>query len=394
MLENCNNFLYKSKVDVVKKLPIEKLEDIGDILNKLDIDSISHLSGEDKDNFVNGLVVFHKMQGYIREGAFISYESDYMTFSYDFDARKFTFSWNKKRWEYRRPKISYIPSERNLVAAIPNWFELSFVNNNIRNFMIDWVNARKSITDNLPILNLNISYHYDSNKNEDEVMVGNNNSSSIAFTNTSSGLQSLIPLFVLLNYLYSTQYESEKAKRISGDWEDTDLVNTIYEKLFKEKGRTEGVMQEYTSVIDDSKVSVRLPYTKAVGGSLLKFDNEETYKEFNDIYNRYLLTDHNNVFLEEPENNLFPPTQSQVSDWLKEHTLGRNNNTLMIATHSPYVLNRFLEYNINDFALFFTANDNQYSKVCTATDEDIQAIYDDGVDAFFNIENLNQFDNN
>lgn len=53
MLENCNNFLYKSKVDVVKKLPIEKLEDIGDILNKLDIDSISHLSGEDKDNFVN-----------------------------------------------------------------------------------------------------------------------------------------------------------------------------------------------------------------------------------------------------------------------------------------------------------------------------------------------------
>ena len=194
--------------------------------------------------------------------------------------------------------------------------------------------------------------------------------------------------------MYSTQYESEKAKRISGDWEDTDLVNTIYEKLFKEKGRTEGVMQEYTSVIDDSKVSVRLPYTKAVGGSLLKFDNEETYKEFNDIYNRYLLTDHNNVFLEEPENNLFPPTQSQVSDWLKEHTLGRNNNTLMIATHSPYVLNRFLEYNINDFALFFTANDNQYSKVCTATDEDIQAIYDDGVDAFFNIENLNQFNNN
>ena len=30
----------------------------------------------------------------------------------------------------------------------------------------------------------------------------------------------------------------------------------------------------------------------------------------------------------------------------------------------------------------------------TATDEDIQAIYDDGVDAFFNIENLNQFNNN
>ena len=146
--------------------------------------------------------------------------------------------------------------------------------------------------------------------------------------------------------------------------------------------------------MDDSKVSVRLPFTKAVGGSLLKFDDEETYNEFNDIYNRYLLTDHNIVFLEEPENNIFPPTQAQVSDWLIEHTKEREYNFLAIATHSPYVLNRFLEHNIEDFALFFTTNDKQYSKVCTATESDIQAIYDDGVDAFFNIENLNQFDNN
>ena len=345
------------------------------------------------NNFAAGLVVFHKMQNYIRKGSFVSYESEYMCFSYDFDSQKFTFSWKDKRWEYRRPKISYIPSERNIVAAIPSWFEVSMERNNIRNFMTDWENARKATVNSLPILNLDIAYHYDSSKKKDEVVVGDNNT-SVDFTNTSSGLQSLIPLFVLLNYLYSTQYESEKAKRISGDWEDTDLSNTIYEKLFKEKGRTEGTVQKYISVLDDSKVSVRLPFTKAVGGSLLKFDDEETYNEFNDIYNRYLLTDHNIVFLEEPENNIFPPTQAQVSDWLIEHTKEREYNFLAIATHSPYVLNRFLEHNIEDFALFFTTNDKQYSKVCTATESDIQAIYDDGVDAFFNIENLNQFDNN
>ena len=169
------------------------------------------------NNFAAGLVVFHKMQNYIRKGSFVSYESEYMCFSYDFDSQKFTFSWKDKRWEYRRPKISYIPSERNIVAAIPNWFEVSMERNNIRNFMTDWENARKATVNSLPILNLDIAYHYDSSKKKDEVVVGDNNT-SVDFTNTSSGLQSLIPLFVLLNYLYSTQYESEKAKRISGDW--------------------------------------------------------------------------------------------------------------------------------------------------------------------------------
>lgn len=32
-------------------------------------------------------------------------------------------SWKEEgRWNYICPKISYIPAERNIVAAIPNWF--------------------------------------------------------------------------------------------------------------------------------------------------------------------------------------------------------------------------------------------------------------------------------
>jgi hypothetical protein len=330
------------------------------------------------------------MQGYLRKDAYISYESEFMKFSYDFNSNKFDFSWGKKQWEYRRPKISYIPSERNLVGAIPNWFEVSMERNNIRNFMTDWENARKSSIADLQILNLSVSYRFNPDKKKDEVIVGKEGL-PMDFTNTSSGLQSLIPLFVLLNYEYTTQYESEKAKRIAGDWEDVDLLKNIYKKLFKEKGRTIGRETSFTDESEKSKITVRLPYNKVVAGNLLKFDDKKTANEFDDIYGHYLLTDHNVVYLEEPENNLFPPTQAQVSDWLIEKTLNGRSNSLMIATHSPYVLNHFLERNIDEFALFFTLEKGKYAEVCTATEDDLQAIYDDGVDAFFNIENLNKF---
>lgn len=350
--------------------------------------SSSYFSSD--DHFVNDLIVFHKMQGYLRKDAYISYESEFMKFSYDFNSNKFDFSWGKKQWEYRRPKISYIPSERNLVGAIPNWFEVSMERNNIRNFMTDWENARKSSIADLQILNLSVSYRFNPDKKKDEVIVGKEGL-PMDFTNTSSGLQSLIPLFVLLNYEYTTQYESEKAKRIAGDWEDVDLLKNIYKKLFKEKGRTIGRETSFTDESEKSKITVRLPYNKVVAGNLLKFDDKKTANEFDDIYGHYLLTDHNVVYLEEPENNLFPPTQAQVSDWLIEKTLNGRSNSLMIATHSPYVLNHFLERNIDEFALFFTLEKGKYAEVCTATEDDLRAIYDDGVDAFFNIENLNKF---
>lgn len=47
-----------------------------------------------------------------------------MQFSYDHASRTFRFSWKEKRWEYRRPKVTYVPAERNMVAVIPNWFEV------------------------------------------------------------------------------------------------------------------------------------------------------------------------------------------------------------------------------------------------------------------------------
>lgn len=288
------------------------------------------------DNFLKELERFHKLKGYIKEDTFISYESDFMVFSFDNKTKVFKFKWKNGRWNYKRSKVTYIPSERNLVAAIPNWFQVKFADDNIRDFMADWETARQATTNDLSVLNLGVSYHYDANTKSDKVQVADG--VTLDFTNTSSGLQSVIPLFVHLNYI--TIVKSGKTASFASL---QDL------KLLTAKLDEEGKM---------------------------------------DIYNNYVYTHHCDIFLEEPEANLFPPTQSRLVEWLLDMTRGEHPSNLFIATHSPYILNAFMEKQDIDMTLLYTRTTDGLITVKAATEQDFQDIYDYGVDAFFNIETL------
>ncbi len=337
------------------------------------------------DAFIKELVEFHKLNGYITPTTYIEYESDFMKFSYDNIQKLFHFIWKEKRWEYKRPKVSYIPSERNLVAAIPNWYEVSMGRNNIRSFMTDWETARQATIDDLNILDLDVKYHYEADGKKDKVQ--SHQSGPLDFTNTSSGLQSLIPLFVHLNYLYTTQYQIEKDKKIKGDWENDNLLKVIYRDLFQSSGRTKPKMKQ----IDDGhggKVSMPVYIRSIIGNVPLRFSEKRDAEECKSIYERYLMTDHSEVFLEEPENNLFPPTQDSMVKWLLDKTLDERSNTLFIATHSPYVLSSLLEEKGIPLSLFLVSEKGGISKVKTASEDEIRGIFDYGIDAFFNLDNL------
>ena len=337
------------------------------------------------DRFVKELVEFHKLSGYVKKNTYIEYESDFMKFSYDHSLSKFSFEWNEKRWEYKRPKVSYIPSERNLVAAIPNWYEVSMGKNNIRSFMTDWETARQVVVDNLNILDLDVTYHFESDGKKDKVQ--SHKSDPLDFTNTSSGLQSLIPLYVHLNYLYTTQYKVEKDKKIKGDWENDELLDFIYQTLFVKTGRTKGVIEEL-DLGNGNYHPIELFHRQHIGSQLLRFTSESDAKDCEAIYERYLMTDHCDIFLEEPENNLFPPTQDSLIKWVLDMTINNRSNTLFIATHSPYVLSSLLEDKETNMTLLYVFEKDGYSLVKTALDDDIRTIYDYGIDAFFNLDNL------
>lgn len=337
------------------------------------------------EKFIQALKTFHKMEDYINNDSSISYESDYMKFSYVYSEKEFSFEWKSARWDYKRPKISYIPSERNLVAVIPNWFEISLEQNNIRSFMTEWETARRATTNLLDVLNLNVSYRYDPEQKKDMIQI--QDGSTMKITDISSGLQSLIPLYVHLAYLNSLLNQSDNPSKIAGDWVNEELQNKIYDELFVKKGRTKAV--ERTSLINDKgeKVEHTMVYGKSIGKHNFFFSHKEDIEEFEQILNRFFKTDHCDIFLEEPENNLFPPTQGGLIDWLYDMTNGERANSLFIATHSPYVLGKLLEKKA-DMGFFFIYSKDDKTLVNTASNEDMQTIYDFGVDAFFNIENL------
>lgn len=334
--------------------------------------------------FIQELTRFHKLYGYFKKDSYISYESDFLTFSYDAKTGKFIFDWKEKRWDYFRPKVSYIPAERNMVAAIPNWFDVKLYDDNIQSFMADWDRARKTCTNFIDILHLGVSYKYDELTKKDIVKV--DDETTLELTNTSSGLQSLIPLLVHLGYIGNLHNLQDEAQSFANKQMSESFLRTMYETLFTKNGKVK--FEPQGSFIDkfgkkQFKGTVRIVN---VGPFLLPFTNQKDADKCNEIYKRYTKTHHAEIFLEEPENNLFPPTQVRLVDWLLKLTEGDNGACLFVATHSPYMMTAFLERELKDFKLFFEKKEGKKSTVVTATESDVQEIYDDSIDVFYNIE--------
>lgn len=311
--------------------------------------------------FENKFVEFHKLYGYIKEDSYIEYENDSMKFSYSWKTKAFDFSWKEEgRWNYVCPKISYIPAERNIVAAIPNWFEVSMKNDNIRNFMKDWQEARSIMTEEMPILNLGVSYRYDKSNNMDKVTVGNG--VVLDFTNTSSGLQSLIPLLVHLEFLYKKRFDSEQSKNVTRILEEEILRSNIFNEMSN----------------------------RALKGGKNLFHLHDNDKIAESIFRNFTSMKVTEIFLEEPEQNLFPPTQGVLAYRLIDWARGERGGFLFIATHSPYMVTSFLERdNMKDISLFFNKEaENGKYVVHTATEKEVQELYDYSIDVFHNLESL------
>lgn len=328
---------------------------------------------EKKGVFLEELVNFHRLNGYVHVNTYIGYESDFIKFSFD-NKQGFSYEWKENRWDYKRPKVSYVPAERNLVAVIPNWFEVKSVAENIQDFMADWSDARKSVSDNEKILNLDVAYHYDEVSDTDFIKIRNGR--VLPFTNVSSGLQSLIPLYVHLVNITSKKYRDREDNSVRHKSEIEKLTNSLVEY--------------YTNNIAEAFIrNPKYGVIKDEMGLEKEFiPNPDMSRWFMKSFLRLSRIHHCEVFLEEPEENLFPPTQQILMKSLLKFVNLEKGNTLFISTHSPYILDILLERETYDFGLFYIQSTENGSVVKTATEADVQDMFESGVDAFFNIERL------
>jgi len=326
--------------------------------------------------FIDEFVEYYKMWGYVKPDTFISYDSPFVKFHYDHKSKSFEYKISSIGWKYSRPKVSYVPSERNVVSIFPEYTSLPNMGTHIQDFMVDWSIARNANERENDILSLGLNYHYDKTKNLDIVETGDGQ--ELELTNASSGVQSLLPLFVHMDFLTDGLYKDKNYNLNNLPLDKANGIKMILDFL-------------YGRIVSNVKESQKVPCIIRVNNQTFKywFKNETDKKKFDGYVNRLLITNRTEIFLEEPENNLFPPTQTRLLDWLLDRTVnGKRSDTLFIATHSPYILTKLLERKRNDLHFFFTYQKEDGSYVKTASDDDIQQIFDYGVDMFFSYESF------
>lgn len=326
-----------------------------------------------KNAYKTHFIGYYGLYDYNQKDTYIKYETKLMVIEYK--SQTMMMEWKKDRWNYHRSRISYIPSERNLIATISNWAKVD-VNDSLLEYFSGWDEARKSRRKGIDILSTGVQYSY--KKESDLDVVRLKNGKDLLLSETSSGFQSLVPLFVHLSYLRSGQYNTNRKSSYASKAENERLLHLLIDKLAQgnlDKEVMESIAQlQYVVEYSDKR--------KAVVGSTEMKALAQTYRNF--VY-----TKRSDIFLEEPENNLFPPTQVQLIEWLIEMSTDRfRRNSMFIATHSPYVVNCFLERPERDYKLFIAApvDDEGMSVIRAASDEDLQQMYDYGVDVFFNYE--------
>jgi AAA15 family ATPase/GTPase len=94
------------------------------------------------------------------------------------------------------------------------------------------------------------------------------------------------------------------------------------------------------------------------------------------------------ILLEEPESHSFPPYIKELSELIKSD----RNNTYFITTHSPYFFNSMVEDSkkISDIAFFHVYYDDYQTKIKKITQKELDNIWGNGSDVFFNIDAFNK----
>lgn len=107
------------------------------------------------------------------------------------------------------------------------------------------------------------------------------------------------------------------------------------------------------------------------------------------FYKTAILSNKSSVLLfEEPEAHMFPPYMSKFTS---DVVYDKNNNQFFITTHSPFVLNDFMEdLEKEDLAIYAVGYKKETGEtvIRRITDNEINEIYQHGIDLFFNLENF------
>lgn len=226
-------------------------------------------------------------------------------------------------------KISFLPSERNLLSSIQNIENLyrSKDVDMLFNYILEWGEARLQFNELHPLDLVfvdKMKYHYDA-KNGDVLTLADGHSKIKPYY-ASSGVQSALPIQVLATYLAGEVGTSAKISPV----EYLKQLNLLTDSKVDVKILS-AVLNEMLRNENTSKPNKNIEVPASVEYVLNNLLNRSSYRSFH-------------MFVEELEQNLFPIAQFELVKMLvgllkqtdKKDT--GYKSTVFLTTHSPYVL--------------------------------------------------------
>lgn len=305
--------------------------------------------------FYSELIEYHRLDGYFMSNSSFEYFGEFVKIKYIHKTQKVEFVRYAKS-NYKFLKIGYIPSERNIVSAVPNVEKYNETNDVIMYFMYDWFTARSKYKAGAiaKILHKHIDYTHIDGKD-----FITDNKAKILLSNASSGLQSIIPLYLVISYLLSGLYKEKQtiSYKLKAKTEDELQRLSNMRAMFNTKEALESVKK----IADLSKI---IATTINIANSIVKrpFDINDLMKSLAEsniiiskatnvasliekldqrlveVENQFLYK-YSQLYIEEPEQNLFPDTQRYlVYQLMKDSFAQSQEHSIVMTTHSPYIL--------------------------------------------------------
>lgn len=262
------------------------------------------------NRFKRDLMQFHRMDElYFSEDSVIEYMGDIISIVYKGeDGNAKIFKNQEKWWNRYNSKLSYIPAERNLVSAIKNIDETYKTKDRdvLFNFIVEWGEAKERYTKSRPMpLSVTNNFSYYNDEGQDYIILPNRKNETPFYA--SSGIQSVAPIDVM-----SDSFSKMVGKIRS--FSQSDLLNQFMAIL---------------NVDSVSKIDVNAL-------------SEENMEKLRDMMKYQSIQ----LFIEEPEQNLYPDSQRILIQNLVRrikhaNEVGKRGSMIVLTTHSPYVLSTF-----------------------------------------------------
>lgn len=268
-------------------------------------------------HFIKELQRFHKLpDSFFDNNSRIKYEGEWVRIEYNHEKdicnAQIKPQKGKRLGDADNVKLCFLPSERNMVAVFRN-IESEYRTktiDNLFNFINEWdeikryYNRDRSLS--MPFLG-GMEFYYDSKNGKEVLKIAENKTISPFYA--SSGVQSSMPMYVMIDYLTNIVFR----RRVSVS---RKYLNDLMVEAMKDG--TISTMKEITEEIVTA-VNLRLKKRLEYHGS--------------------------HIFIEEPEQNLFPKAQQElifdIAQKINTACSDNKESSLFLTTHSPYIITAF-----------------------------------------------------